>query len=357
MLWIIGLGIHGVRGIGLNSLEVLKNCDIVYVERYTSSISDHELNELEDLIGDDRKKNIVIVQRWFLEDGREILSNARVNKVALLTYGDPLVATTHADLYVRVVKNLIEVKVIHAASGISSVIGETGLHVYKFGKPVTLTSEIQSAVSVYNTIFDNLIMGNHTMILTEYNDTNGGVFFLDPVAALNSLLESEQDLKNNVCHGETFAIIVSRIGSSNQNLISGKVSTLLGQDYGSGPHTVIVTGSLHFTEVDALTTLTKNVDKPTDNTLYVQNKSANMVERYVPKAKKAIVRIRTAIDNKFTPRERSGLNQIVENTEYYIEDAVRFMRTGRPELAILSIGYAEGLLDAVGIKEHFRLWD
>ncbi|MGH9889777.1 MAG: DUF357 domain-containing protein, partial [Nitrososphaeraceae archaeon] len=46
-----------------------------------------------------------------------------------------------------------------------------------------------------------------------------------------------------------------------------------------------------------------------------------------------------------------------ENSEYYIEDAKRFLRTGRPELAVLSIGYAEGLLDAVGTNEQFSLWD
>jgi diphthine synthase len=101
MLWIIGLGIHGVRGIGLYSLEVLKSCNIVYVERYTSSISDPELRDLCYLIGNNRKTNIILVQRWFLEDGREILDKAKFKEIALLTYGDPLIATTHAELYIR----------------------------------------------------------------------------------------------------------------------------------------------------------------------------------------------------------------------------------------------------------------
>jgi diphthine synthase len=150
---------------------------------------------------------------------------------------------------------------------------------------------------------------------------------------------------------------VSRIGSKHQNIISGKVRSLIGLDYGLGPHTIIVTGFLHFAEIDALVTLTKNVDKPSDNTLYIQNKSTNMIERYVPKAKNAIIRIRTTLENKFTPRERKRLDEIVENAEYYIEDAIRFLRTGRPELAVLSIGYAEGLIDALGINEHFGLWE
>jgi diphthine synthase len=118
-----------------------------------------------------------------------------------------------------------------------------------------------------------------------------------------------------------------------------------------------VTGFLHFAEIDALLTLTKNVDKPSDNTLYIQNKSASMIERYVPKAKSALIRIRATLENEFTPRERKRLDEIVENAEYYIEDAIRFLRTGRPELAVLSIGYAEGLIDALGINEHFGLWE
>jgi len=213
MFWIIGLGIHGVMGIGLHSLEVLRSCDIVYVERYTSLISDTELHNLDRLIDKDGKSNIVLVQRWFLEDGRELIDKAKSKKVALVTYGDPLIATTHTELFVRAVKNSIKVKVIHAASGISSLVGETGLHIYKFGRTVTIMSEPQSVVSVYNTLFDNLLLGNHTLILTEYNDRDGKVFFLDPSYAFESLLESERCLKNKACHQDTFAIIVSRIGT------------------------------------------------------------------------------------------------------------------------------------------------
>ena len=357
MLWIIGLGIHGVRGISFNSLEVLNNCSIIYVERYTCSISDRELSDLAGLMGGNEKKSISLVQRWFLEDGREILENAKFKEVALLTYGDPLVATTHVELLVRAVKNSIRVKVIHAASGLSSLAGETGLHVYKFGRTVTITSEPQSVVSVYSTILDNLILGNHTMILTEFNDRNGEDFFLDPGTAFKSLLESERDHKSYACHEETFAVVLSRIGSTHQNMISGKVRSLMGLDYGIGPHTIIVTGFLHFSEVDALTTLTRNVDTPSDNTLHVQNKSANMVERYVPKAKNAVSKIKALLENEPPTGERKRLYEIVENSEYYIEDAKRFLRTGRPELAVLSIGYAEGLLDAVGTNEQFALWD
>jgi diphthine synthase len=357
MFWVIGLGIHGVRGISFNSLEILNNCDLVYVERYTSSITETELRNLTSLIDPHEKKSVLFVQRWFLEDGREILENAKYKEVALLTYGDPLVATTHVELLVRAVKDSIQVKIVHAASGLSSLVGETGLHVYKFGRTVTITSEPQSVVSVYGTILDNLILGNHTMILTEFDNRNGENFFLDPRTAFSSLLEYERHQGSHACHVETFAVVVSRIGTTNQSMFSGKIRSLMGLDYGLGPHTIVVTGFLHFSEIDALKTLTRNEDSPSDNTLYVQNKSTSMVEKYVPKAKDAVRRIRTLLENDPPTREKKRMYEIVENSECYIEDAIRFLKTGKPELAVLSIGYAEGLLDAVGINEQLVLWD
>jgi diphthine synthase len=82
-----------------------------------------------------------------------------------------------------------------------------------------------------------------------------------------------------------------------------------------------------------------------------------MVEKYVPKAKNAVRRIRALLENEFPTREKKRMYEIVENSEYYIEDAIRFLKTGRLELAVLSIGYAEGLLDAVGINKQLELWD
>ena len=347
MLWLIGLGIYGVRGISLQSLDVLKSCDVVFVERYTSAITDAELHGLDRMIGHEKgKTNTVLVPRWFVEDGREILHKAQVMEVALLSYGDPLIATTHTELIVRAVKNSIKVKIIHGVSGISSLIGETGLHMYKFGRTVTITSEPQSAATVYGTIFDNLNLGNHTMVLTEYMDKREEVFFLDPIKALLSLLEAERDVKSGACHEETFAVILSRIGLKDEKKISGKLKSLLAQDYGKGPHTIIVTGPLHFIEIDAIKALTRNMDEPSDNTSYIHNKSANMIERYVSKARTSLSNARIALENEIHAQEKARLSEIYNNAEDYIEDAVRFLRTGKPELAILSIGYAEGLIDA-----------
>jgi diphthine synthase len=42
---------------------------------------------------------------------------------------------------------------------------------------------------------------------------------------------------------------------------------------------------------------------------------------------------------------------VLENAELYIRDAERFFEQGKDELAILSIGYADGLVDALRIAK------
>jgi hypothetical protein len=38
---------------------------------------------------------------------------------------------------------------------------------------------------------------------------------------------------------------------------------------------------------------------------------------------------------------------LLENAEYYLDDAIQFFKQGRTELAVLSVGYADGLVDAL----------
>src|SRR5919197_155252 len=196
MLWIIGAGINGYKGISVDALEILKKCDRVYIERFTSSLSDKDLEGLNALInGNTCDSNILIpVQRWFVDDGREIIEHSKYNDVALLTYGDPLIATTFTELQVRAIRRSIQVKIIHAASGITSLIGESGLHIYKFGRTVTMMSGLQSYITVYTTILDNLLAGNHSLILTEYANNNNNLFFLNPTFFFKKMLEAEEEI-------------------------------------------------------------------------------------------------------------------------------------------------------------------
>ena len=351
MLWFVGTGINGYKGLSLAALEVLRRCDIVYLERFTSALSDSDLQGMESLLG----KPVIPVDRWFVEDGREILEAANSKDVAIVTYGDPLIATTHSELQVRAAKSSVKTVVLHSASGLFSIIGETGLHIYKFGRIVTMMSEPQSAISVYNTIFDNLLTGSHTLILTEYRleEDREEPYFLDPPSVLKMLCEVEGDQRHQIFSDDTFAIVASRIGMEDQKLISGKIRSLVQRRFGIGPHSVIIPGSLHFTESDAITAITECLDIPSDNTQNVRRISTQMIERYAPKAKQAVQQMREIVRQD---KDNKGMFEVLDNAEYYIADAERFLRQAKYELAVLSIGYAEGLVDALRFQKGKNPW-
>ncbi len=351
MLWFVGTGVNGYRGLSLAALDTLKKCDVVYVERFTSALSDSDLLGLNSILG----REVKTVQRGFVEDGREIIEAAKKNEIALVTYGDPLIATTHNELRSRAAGNSVKTAVLHSASGIASIMSETGLHVYKYGRMVTMMSEPQSAVSVYNTIFENLLGGSHTLILTEYNHDEGREpFFLDPASVVRMLLEAERDQKYQVFSSDTFVVVASRVGMVDQKIISGKVGSLARIDFGPGPHSVIVTGSLHFTESEAIEALTESIDKPSDNSENIKRISTQMVERYAPKAKQAVQHMRDVVRQD---TNNKGMFEVLDNAEYYIADAERFLRQAKFELAVLSIGYAEGLIDALRFQKGINPWE
>jgi hypothetical protein len=86
------------------------------------------------------------------------------------------------------------------------------------------------------------------------------------------------------------------------------------------------------------------VDKPTDNTERLENISTQMINKYEPKIRNEIRQIRESIGSK---SESKVQLELLENAEYYLDDAIQFFRQGRAELAVLSVGYADGLVDAL----------
>jgi len=344
MLWFVGLGISGSEGIGSDAVKTLKKADLVFLEIFTSPITKSELTKIKKLV----KGEFKTAPRWLVEDGKDILKESKKKDVVLLSYGDPYIATTHIELRTRAVLEKIRTKTIHAASAITSLIGECGLHFYKIGKVVTMMKEQQSVSSVYYTIYDNLVAGNHTIIILEFN--NDTKFFLNPKDAFSNLLLTESCQKRNVIDDSTFAIVASRIGSKNQKIIAGKISGLKYVDFGKPPHTIIIPGKMHFTESDALKVLAKCLDEPFDNSSRIQKISEQMLQKYIPKARKAL----EEVTNRF--KDDKSLQSVLENAELYLDDAEKFQSQGKEELAVLSIGYAEGLIDALRFSKGIDPW-
>ena len=339
MLWFVGLGISGTRSIPIEVVKIIQEADFVYLEAFTSPISKQHEDEIKNMVNGSFK----IAKRWLVEDGQEILKTSKSSTAVLLSYGDPYVATTHIELRTRAKLENIETNTIHSASAITSMVGEAGLQFYKVGRMVTIMNEKKSTISPYTAIFKNLTQGLHSIILLEYNHDEN--YFLDPKDAISNLLDVEKEQKRNVLNNDTFAIIASRIGFETQKIIAGKFSNLLKIDFGEPPHSIIITGKLHFTESDAINVLIECLDKPSDNSDKIKSVSVQMIEKYVPMVRKALEEIRPLYNDS------KEFQEVFENAKLYIDDAENFLKQGKDENAVLSIGYADGLVDALRIAK------
>ena len=339
MLWFVGLGISGISELSDNTISIIKNADTVYLESFTSPISETEKEQLANMCDGEFK----IAKRWLVEDGNEILENAKKREVVLISYGDPYIATTHLELKTRAVTDKIETKTIHSSSIVSSLIGEIGLQYYKVGKILTVMNDPKSMITPYNTISNNLLSKMHSVILLEYNEDKS--FFLAPQDALSLLLDAEKIQNGKIISLDTFAIIASRIGKSDQNITSGKISNLIKKEFGNPPHTIIIPGSLHFTESNAVKIVTDCIDEPFDNSANVKDVSEQMIEKYVPMVREALEEIKPHYENL------KEYEDVLINAKLYIDDAENFLKEGKKEYAVLSIGYADGLVDALRIAK------
>ena len=314
-------------------VALLKDADKIYLEGYTSP---YEKNTLI-------KFKVQEATREFVEDGRKILDESASKNVVLISYGDPMVATTHMELRVRAEKRGISTNVLHNSSILSAISGETGLHSYKFGKTVTaMRGSVAPALSLYFSIHSNLVNGLHSIILLEYDHGKGS--YLSPNEAMNNLVNMDEEQGKSVFGLESLVLIASRIGNGSQSVIGGSVKSLSEIDFGDPPHVIILPGELHFTEEEALRYLLQvPAENIRNNSKDVKSPLVEMPAKYIPKAKTAMLKAREKVNLESSPH----LAPLFANIEAYISDSERFLNDGKQELAILSIGYAEGLLDAL----------
>ena len=340
VLTFIGLGLAGEKGLTKEASEALEKSNIVYLETYTNPIPNNLAKAL----------NAQEASRTFIEDGRKILAEANKINVALLCYGDPMVATTHMELRIRAERQDIKTRVIHNASIYSAIAGETGLHSYKFGRTVTMTRAAPAKnLYVYHSLHANLLNGLHTLILLEYDKSSE--FFLSPNTAIKSLLETEDEQKKLVIPKDCFMIVCSRIGRKDQKIVADNADSLSKKMFGKPPYAMILAGELHYTEEEALQVLCKTPKIAIkNNSARVRVQAVEMVTKYVAKAKKALQQARLQAEQK-----EKKFDDLFENVELYTLDAERFLNEGKHELAILSIGYAEGLLDALNFTNEVRV--
>jgi len=338
----VGLGL-GAKGITLEGVEEMIAADVIYLEYYTTPHEPQLLKQVQVATG----KSFTIVDRQFVEDGSKILSDAEGGKVVLAVLGDPMIATTHNELRVRAIKRKVETRVVHSATIASAAASASGLHSYKFSRTVTVTREaVGKLTQAYHVLHRNLLEGAHTLLLLEYDVQSGqGV---TPADAIAGLLLAEANFKRGVVSEGTFAIMLSRLGREDSALAAGSFSELSRRDAGMPPHCLIIPGRLHFTEAEAISAIF-SVDPASvkSNSDRVQRIAQTLVPKYVAKTRRALDSVRTRLGAQY--------EHVIENAELYMKDAENFLANGEDEMAMLSIGYAEGLLDSLSFAGVIKI--
>lgn len=330
----VGLGL-GPRGISVEGLQELKQADVVFLEYYTNPHDPTLVSELErNGVG-----QLTVVDRAFVEDGSSILAEARSKNVVLAVPGDPMIATTHAELRVRAIRAGIPTRVFHSATIATAAASASGLHFYKFSRTVTITREnVRKLSQAYQVLHQNLLEGAHTLLLLEYDVSAGeGV---SPNDAIRGLIAAEANFRLGVVSAKTFAIVLSRLGGEGERCIAGSFGDLERGGFGDAPHSIIVPGSLHFTEAEAVEAICgTDPSRIHGNSEGMKRPAQTMVPRYLEKTRKALLSVKGRLGGQY--------DSVVENVELYMRDAEGYLANGDDERAMLSIGYAEGLLDSL----------
>lgn len=250
MLTFVGLGLHDERSVTVRGRAVIADATHVFAETYTSRLAGTDLDDLAAVHG----VPIEHVDREVVEgDPSVILDAAAEESVAFLTGGDPMSATTHVDLRLRAAEREIATRIVHGPSIVTAAAGLAGLQTYRFGKATTLpfpgTFAADVPASVAETYTENFERGHHTLVLLDLEDTGAA---LDAATAAGALAES---------FAGRLGVVVARAGSGNPVVIADRLEVLAARSYGPPLHVLVLPGTLHPMEAEALATF---ADAPTD---------------------------------------------------------------------------------------------
>lgn len=250
MLFLIGTGLQ-IEDISIRTHEILKKCEKVYLEIYTSKLNE-DTSRLESLLGIKLDK----IYRNDLESKDIVIDEAKTKNIAVLVIGTPLFATTHTDILIRAKKDNVAVKVIHNAS-ILSVFGCGGLYSYSFGRTVSIPffEEDWKPTSFYFNIEKNKMIGLHTLCLLDIRVEEDQELYMSPNIAMEQLLLCESIEKKGVFNDNSIVAVVSRFGLNDEKIKFGRMGDLIKIDFGYPLHSLIIPAKMDIIEKEHVKTL------------------------------------------------------------------------------------------------------
>lgn len=245
MLYLIGIGLKP-KQITHEALEILKQCDEIYLETYTSVYSEGEVEELEEMVG----KGVQALDRKGVEENFDkIIESAKEKDVALAVFGNALSATTHAQILIDAKNAKVKTQVFPGIS-IMNYLGKTGLSEYKFGRTTTLVypRENYAPESFYDIIKENKLSGLHTLCLLDIDVEKK--LFMSVKDAIEILEEIEVRNNENIMK-KSLLVAICAAGSEKEKIAAGSADELKKMKL-PRPASLIVCGKLNEKEEEAL---------------------------------------------------------------------------------------------------------
>jgi len=244
-LFLIGLGLQYVDDLSIRAINALKACDVVFLEGYTSVMSD-SVELFEKIIG----KPVRVLDRKGVEESFDVLS-AKDKNVALCVIGDVFSATTHFTLFMEAKKHGVDVEVIHNVSVLNAV-SITGLSLYKFGKTISVCyqDEDYAPKDFYKDMVVNKENNMHTLCLLDIKVDQKR--FMTVSEGLDILLGLEKEFGKGLLDDTSIVIGVARLGSKDFIVKSGTVDEVKKFNFGAPVHSLIIPSTLNHIEEEAI---------------------------------------------------------------------------------------------------------
>ncbi|MFX1515236.1 MAG: diphthine synthase [Promethearchaeota archaeon] len=251
-IFFIGIGLSGLRGCNIETLDILEQMDEIFIEKYTNFVPE----EIPPLLKSITSK-ITILNRKDMENNDQILLEQIEGKsVAILIPGDPFIATTHNSLRIAAVNRGFKCRIIHNSSILTAAASVSGLSAYRFGRTVTCPFPHNPSEFPYEIIKLNTLISAHTLVLLDIDTSTGE--FLTVNDAISILLELEERKQENVFKKTSLVIGLAQVGTSNEFIYPGFANTLKKanwKDIGPPQALVVCSEPLHFIEEEAMKTL------------------------------------------------------------------------------------------------------
>lgn len=245
MLYLIGIGLNPQQ-LTLEALHTIQTCSEVYVENYTSTYAQGEIQALEKIIA---KKIIPLNRKGIEEDSNILIDKAQHHAMGLLVFGNPLTATTHISLLKACVEKKINYKIIFGIS-IFNYRGICGLDEYRFGRTTTFVfpQEGFEPLSTFDVIVKNKTLGLHTHCLFDLHPEKQRFMSIDE--AITFLEHAASAREVNV--SQWIGVGLGGMGNDAQQVRAGTLNELKKIKWEKFPQSLIIAGDLTPYEREAL---------------------------------------------------------------------------------------------------------